>query len=363
MVTREVGQVIQLYSSLWIKGLNRSSVDSWVELSWVELSVKLEGIFDSFMSAYRRRYSCDILLIRLIEDWKIGMDQVYTAAILSTDMSKAFDSMSLLTKLKAYGLSREALSLMRSYFSDRRNRTKLGNVTSRWEDVTRGRPQGSSLGPLLWHVYQNDIFYVERKSQLSTYADDHQLYYSQRKPEQAILELNTDGKNTSEWYKENFLEGNLTKYQTMISSKQDTQDLDVEIDGRTISFQLYFTLFTALTLTIINTTDELKLLDVTIDEKLTFSEHISATCKKASSRVGVLMRLRKLIPVESKLRIYKAAILPYLTYCGVTWHFCKKSDSSKLDRINERGLRAVYSGDWSSPYSELLARAKMTTLT
>ena len=149
----------------------------------------------------------------------------------------------------------------------------------------------------------------------------------------------------------------------MISSKQDTQDLDVEIDGRTISFQLYFTLFTALTLTIINTTDELKLLDVTIDEKLTFSEHISATCKKASSRVGVLMRLRKLIPVESKLRIYKAAILPYLTYCGVTWHFCKKSDSSKLDRINERGLRAVYSGDWSSPYSELLARAKMTTLT
>ena len=73
------------------------------------------------------------------------------------------------------------------------------------------------------------------------------------------------------------------------------------------------------------------------------------------------MRLRKLIPVESKLRIYKAAILPYLTYCGLTWHFCRKSDSSKLERINERGLRAVYS-DWSSPYSGLLARAKMTTL-
>ena len=106
------------------------------------MSVKLEGIFDSFMSAYRRRYSCDILLIRLIEDWKIGMDQVYTAAILSTDMSKAFDSihpMLLLAKLKAYGLSQEALSLMRSYFSDRRNRTKLGNVTSGSEDITTER--------------------------------------------------------------------------------------------------------------------------------------------------------------------------------------------------------------------------------
>ena len=114
----------------------------------------------------------------------------------------------------------------------------------------------------------------------AAYADDHQLYFSHRKPEQAILELSTDGKNTSEWYKLNFLEGNLTKYETMILSKQETQDLDVEIDGMTI-----------------NTADDLKLLGVTIDEKLTFSEHISATWKKARSRVGVLMRLRKLIPV------------------------------------------------------------------
>ena len=54
-------------------------------------------------------------------------------------------------------------------------------------------------------------------------------------------------------------------------------------------------------------------------------------------------------------------ILPYLTYCGLTWHFCRKSDSSKSEIINERGLRAVYS-DWSSTYSDLLAKAKMTTL-
>ena len=73
------------------------------------------------------------------------------------------------------------------------------------------------------------------------------------------------------------------------------------------------------------------------------------------------MRLRKLIPVKAKLRIYEAAILPYLTYCGLTWHFCKKSDSNKLEKINGRGLRAVYN-DWNNVYSELLVRAKMTNL-
>lgn len=193
-------------------------------------------------------------------------------------------------------------------------------------------------------IYQNDIFYVDRESQLSAYADDHQLYFSHEKPELVIQKINTDGKNTPEWYKENFLEGNITKYQTMIIPKQETHELDVEIDGITIK-----------------ASDELKLLGVTIDRNLTFSEHISTVCKKASSRVGVLMHLRKLIPVKAKLRIYKAAILPYLTYCGLIWHFCKKSDSNKLEKINERGLRAVYN-DWNTTYSELLVRAKMTNL-
>ena len=79
---------------------------------------------------------------------RIGMETGYMAAILSNDMSKAFDSMHpmlLLAKFKAYGLSQEALSLMRSYFSDRRNRTKLDNVTSTSEDITTERMPASVI--------------------------------------------------------------------------------------------------------------------------------------------------------------------------------------------------------------------------
>ena len=47
---------------------------------------------------------------------------------------------------------------------------------------------------------------------------------------------------------------------------------------------------------IIKRTDKLKLLRVTIDEWLNFSDHVSATCKKTSKLIGVLMRLKKLIP-------------------------------------------------------------------
>ena len=97
------------------------------------------------------------------------------------------------------------------------------------------------------------------------------------------------------------------------------------------------------------------------DENLIFSQHISELCKKASQRVGVLARLRNLITTEAKLLLYKTAIMPYLTYCHLTWHFCKASDTRKVERIQERALRIVYNSH-SETYMNLLDRAKLPSL-
>ena len=110
-------------------------------------------------------------------------------------------------------------------------------MTSNRKEITRGCAQESSLGPLLWNVYQNDIFFVNRRSQLSANTDDHHLYFSCREP--AIQEINTDGKKNSEWYNENFLKENLSKDQTMIISKQESDGLDIVKDRMTITATAY----------------------------------------------------------------------------------------------------------------------------
>ena len=84
-------------------------------------------------------------------------------------------------------------------------------------------------------------------------------------------------------------------------------------------------------------------------------------CTKASQKVGVLMRLPKLIPCNAKSLIYKSFILLHLTYGHLVWHFCRSSDRRKLERNQERALRAVY-GSNSETYEELLERAKLPTL-
>ena len=88
---------------------------------------------------------------------------------------------------------------------------------------------------------------------------------------------------------------------------------------------------------IIRTSDSLKILGVTLDNKLNFNKHINDVCNKASQRVGVILRLRNLIPTMAKLVLFKSAILPYLTYCHLVWHFCRASDTRRLERIQERG--------------------------
>ena len=95
-----------------------------------------------------------------------------------------------------------------------------------------------------------------------------------------------------------------------------------------------------------------------IDCGLNFNLHGSLVrpsnvCKKTSQRIGVIMRLRNLIPNEAKLNLFKAAILPHLTYCHLVWHFCLASDTRRLERVQERGLRALFK-DKQSSYQQLL---------
>ena len=101
-----------------------------------------------------------------------------------------------------------------------------------------------------------------------------------------------------------------------------------------------------------------KLFGVLLDSALKFSEHISSVCKKASQQIRVLRRLRKLIPTHAKLQLYKAAILPHLTYCSTICHFCRASDKRKVERLQERALGVVFNNE-SVSYDELLRLAEL----
>ena len=83
-----------------------------------QITAKCDDRLGDGLTAYRKHNSCETSLIGLVKDWKLARDNRLSVGLLSTDMSKAFDSLHpplMLCKLKAYGFKDRALDLLCSY--------------------------------------------------------------------------------------------------------------------------------------------------------------------------------------------------------------------------------------------------------
>ena len=104
-----------------------------------------------------------------------------------------------------------------------------------------------------------------------------------------------------------------------------------------------------------------KLLGITVDNKLAFDDHVSQVCKKINNQINVIIRYRKLIGSDVMLTLYKAFILPHFQYCSSVWHFCSSRNTDKLESLNKRVIRAIFS-DWNANYNELLNKSGTISL-
>ena len=308
-----------------------------------QLSDFFDKIFSALLSAFRKRYSCQSTLLNIIEYFKKSLDSGEYVACLSMDLSKAFDCLPhclSICKLHSYGVSRAACTLLASYLRGRKQRIKLGNPRSEWAELLKGVPQGSILGPLIFNIFLNDIFYFVSNGDLYNYADDNCISVSHTDISVLSSRLENETQAMAKWFADNSMKANADKFQGIVlPGSRNHKDVQVSVEDVDIAF-----------------VQKIDVLCVYIDGKLNFNEHVHRICSKASAQISAPQPLMGLIGYPSRKAIYTSFIACNFNYCPLVWFFTSRESINKIDKIQERALRYVLKGHVSD-YNDLLLRS------
>ena len=196
------------------------------------------------------------------------------------DLSKPYDCLPhdlLIAKLEAYGLDNDNLNLLLDYLSFRKQRTKVGSAYS----IRRGISQGSILGPLLFNILINDIFMIIEQSDICNFADDNTLYSCGERLTEIKENLVSDTKSILNWFRLNSLKVNPGKFQFMILGDKYHHKHILKINSIKVE-----------------ASNDILLLGILIDKKLTFKQHIENLCRKAQYKLHALRRIRNFLTIE-----------------------------------------------------------------
>ena len=189
---------------------------------------------------------------------------------------------------------------------------------------------------MFFNIFINDLFQHVKCAKLNAYADDHQIYSASLDPlalEECICqEVNV----ANQWYKSNGMIVNEKKYQALILGKTE----------HNFSFPV---------------NNSIDIFGMTIDNRLSFDNHVLVICKKINNQFNAMFRFRKLINKETLFKLYKTFILPHFCYCSSVWHFCGARNADKVDNLNKR-IRRFILQDYSSPFDILLNKVNMKSL-
>jgi hypothetical protein len=177
---------------------------------------------------FRKNRATYMAIMNMQEKISAAIDNHEFSVGIFIDLSKAFDTINheiLIGKLEYYGIRGVALDWFRSYLQFRQQYVYLNNVSSSLRPVVCGVPQGSVLGPLLFILYINDIVKCSDILKFILFADDTNLFYSNRNFYVLEQEINVELSKLAIWFAANKLSLNATKSNYIIFGFKKSQDL------------------------------------------------------------------------------------------------------------------------------------------
>ena len=225
----------------------------------------------------------------------------------------------MIQKLDHYGIRGITQLWFQDYLKNRKQIVKYNRIKSKEMVIKSSVPQGSILGPILFLLYINDIENCSKLVSFILFADDTNIFYSNKCLKTLSNIIQTEIDKIAEWLNVNKLSLNTTKTKIILfrsPNKKPSQTIKININGKNIE-QVKCTTF----------------LGIIIDECLTWKDHIS---KKIIRAAGIIAKIRHFVNRNTLKLIYYALVYPYLIYGNSTWGNTYKSRIQKKMNIQKK---------------------------
>lgn len=255
-------------------------------------------------SGFRSNHSATSALLNLTNDIFTSFENQEATGAIFLDLTKAFDTVDhylLLDKLYSIGLSGDAVLWFNSYLHGRKQFVVVQGKSSDVTTINKGVPQGSSLGPLLFAIYINDLSKIITRSKFHLYADDTVIYSSHQNVSNIEEALQYDFNNIQTWlFQHNLILNNKKSYSMLFKNNMWTNLQNPETfynDGSSLE-----------------NTDTYKYLGLWIDQELTFKPHIDYITKKVYACLGQFNRSINCFNLDIRKRIAQQLVQPIIDY-------------------------------------------------
>ena len=206
-------------------------------------------------------------------------------------------------------------------------------------EILSGVLQGSILGPLLFLVFINDLPLALSQKILATdlYADDNTFYDIQPDLETLRSNLKESLLILQKWCRQNGMLLNTGKTKVMlITTRQRRIRLDASLltlSYNEIDLQL--------------TTGD-KILGVYIEENFQWNNHFQHVCKKVSSYIWLLSKIKSYLSLELRSIFYSAYIQPQFNYCNIIWGHSSNYNVSKITKLQRRACKVILENQYEN---------------
>ena len=263
------------------------------------------------------------------------------------DLQKAFDCCShkiLLIKLSKLGVKGRELKWFENYLKNREQFVSVNDGNSNLRFITKGVPQGSILGPLLFLIYINDLANCTSLFTL-LFADDTSFLISGKNLNEVIELLNVELKKICYWFRTNELSLHPGKTKFMIFTKNESNinfdELNIVLNNNNVDENDENNI---IKLSYVNSNSEIpaiKFLGVHIDPKLNFKHHIGAIHSKVSRSLFAINSVKHFIDKRALKTLYNSLVHSHFLYCIPIWGCASKSSFKKLELLQKKAIRTI----------------------